>query len=92
MAQVIDAMFAEGVTTESLAMEMALRSLCGVIFATQNGNPELLNQLEWNPPGAAIPKELAHQVIKRATRAAASAAKAKTKSPGGGKPRPGKDK
>ena len=90
MAQLIDAMLTMGMQTTDLPMEIALRALCGVIFSAVHSNPGLLEQMEWSPPGAAVPKSLAYQVIKRANRAAASAAKARGS--GADKKRPGKGK
>jgi hypothetical protein len=87
MAQVIDASLQEGVPATSLAMEIAMRALTGVVYAAQQGNPALLDQLEWNPPGAALPTELAHKLIKQTNRAAQAS---KKHSPGANKDkRPG---
>ena len=100
LSQIIDAATAAGFSLDHEFMEIAVRALCGIVLAEQHGNQALLDQMEWNPPAAAVPAELTHLVIKRANRAkhassktsgAAPPDKKQSKSPGADKKRPGKE-
>ena len=70
LAQIIDAALAEGITTAHLTMEIALRGLCGIAVAESMNNQDFLYQLECDPPGEGLPKDLLHTVLRQAKRVA----------------------
>ena len=81
IAQVVDQALAEGITTDSLAMEMLLRNLTGLYEADVNRNPPILAELEWEPPEELIPRSVMRTVLKDAERRAKFDAKAKKTKP-----------
>ena len=72
MTQVMDALIEEGTPTSSLGLEIGLRAMVGVVAAQEQDLPLLLDDLEWNPPAGALPKEFMHQSIKRVNRITAA--------------------
>jgi hypothetical protein len=69
LAQIVDSMVRAGVPATTEYMEIALRSLCGVVLAGAKGNPKYLELLEFFPPEACVPPGLLEALNKQATRA-----------------------
>jgi hypothetical protein len=75
LAQIVDAIQVD----PELALEMAVRDLCGIVASETYSNKGILDNLEWNPPLGALPNEFLHTVIKQVNRVAAAT---NPKSPG----------
>ena len=69
LAQIVDSMVRAGVPATTEYMEIALRSLCGVVLDEVKGNPKYLELLEFFPPEACVPPGLLEALNKQATRA-----------------------
>jgi hypothetical protein len=84
LAQSIDAFLKEGVTADFLGMEIAMRSLLGLVLADQTGNPALLEHLEWAPPKMPVSKDIYDSLVKTVHRAAKVKPRAAPNNPKGG--------
>ena len=67
-AQAFDALLASGVPISNEGMEILIRTVTGIMYAEEHSNAKLLHQMEWNPPGAAVPIELSLLLMKQASR------------------------
>jgi hypothetical protein len=77
-AQAIDALLAAGIPLAETGIEILFRTVAGLVLSDEYGDPTLLEEMEWAPPEAIVPRDILRTVMKDAKRRRDLAPKAKT--------------
>jgi hypothetical protein len=68
VAQAIDALMSEKVSPAFLGMEILFRTLAGLQLADESADATLLDEMEWAPPEAIVPRDIFRTIVKDARR------------------------
>jgi len=80
-AQAIDAFLAAGIPLEETGMEILFRTVAGLMLSDEYGDPTLLEEMEWAPPEAIVPRDILRTVMKDARRRRGLAPKVRVDAP-----------
>jgi hypothetical protein len=68
VSQAIDAAMDEGITSDHLVLELLLRTAAGLRLADDFGDQGLLEEIEWSPPEAVVPRDMLRTLMKDSAR------------------------
>jgi hypothetical protein len=81
-AQAIDALLAAGIPLAETGIEILFRTIAGLTLSDEYGDPTLLEEMEWAPPEAIVPRDILRTVMTNAKRRRDLAGKKKADAPG----------
>jgi hypothetical protein len=75
-------LLAAGIPLAETGIEILFKTIAGLILSDEYGDPTLLEEMEWEPPEAIVPRDVLRTVMKDAKRRRDLASKKKADAPG----------